>query len=272
MILHSRIRGAMALAIALIGLLVTTAYCENAAPQPTAPAAYLAKARYITMGKCRMCHSPKYADWSLTVHAKSNKQLPWEDGTTKAAVPEPETVYRYTTGYNAASKTWSEKGTTCEACHGPGSEHFMASKDQRKLTIMNPANLKTAGEKVSVCGRCHGQYTIGDQRFADKYQPGQDLLTTDGFKLDAVQPGKPMQEMNELVQSKHFANGVVCMTCHTSHTSTPVEHSLKKPIVQLCTQCHTDKTIDHARKAPADATCATCHMPNGAHTFTKPAD
>lgn len=269
-----RITLAAMFAIALVGLLLTKAISENAPQEvaPFVPAAYLANAKYITAGKCKMCHAAKYTAWNLTIHAKTLKQLPNCDETTAKNLDE-ETLYRYSTGFHSADKTWSELGTSCEACHGPGSEHFKANKENRKLTIMDPAQLKSTGAKVSVCGRCHGQYTVADKRFAENYQPGQNLLTTEGVKLDPIQPEKPMQQMNELVSSKHFTKGVDCMTCHTSHTATPIEHSLVKPVVQLCNQCHADKTMaEHGREAPENSTCATCHMPKGSHTFTLPGE
>jgi len=277
----SPIRGGWAavFTLLLLSILTTLAIGEDAptpAPKPTpppGPAAYLQRAKYITVAKCKMCHKPVFTAWDTTLHAKANKQLPWEADAANTKVPPAETVYRYTTGYNAETKTWSEKGTTCEACHGPGSEHFTATKDQRKALITDPAKLQTTGQKVSICGRCHGQYVVGDQRFAAKFQVGQDLLTTDGFKLDKPVPGKPMQEMNELVGSKHFKHDIVCLDCHTAHATPALEHALKKPVIELCTSCHKNIAMaTHAPKAPATATCATCHMPKGAHTFTKPDD
>lgn len=254
----------MAFAMVLVGAHTVASHSEEAAKPP----AYLQTATYITVGKCKMCHAPLHQSWKTTAHGKLNTALPWEkDGK----VPAPEVVYRHTTGYNADTKTWSEKGITCEACHGPGSEHFKASKAQRKLTILNPATLDTQGKKLSLCGRCHGQYTIDGQKYAAKYTPGQDLLATAGFKLDPVQPGKPMQQLNEFVTNQHYKKGLACETCHTSHAATATEHSLKKPVVQLCNDCHKDKDMaTHAPKAAAGSTCATCHMPNGTHTFAKP--
>lgn len=262
----ARVGWMYAIALLLIGLAVTVAICADT----PAPPAYLDKATYITETKCKMCHRAQFTAWNTTTHAKFNTKLPWENDTDKVELPAVDTVYRHTTGYKADSKTWSEKGITCEACHGPGSAHFTATKDNRPLTIVEPAKLKTPGQQISVCGRCHGQYTIDGQHAALKYKAGQDLLTTDGFKLDPVEADKPMQQLNEMAGSKHFAHGVVCITCHTSHSADAQPHSLKKPVNDLCNSCHKKTIAVHAPTAPADATCATCHMPKGAHTFAKP--
>jgi hypothetical protein len=39
-------------------------------------------------------------------------------------------------------------GVTCEACHGPGSEHVAAPKEQKKDTITQKA----------VCTNCHNPH------------------------------------------------------------------------------------------------------------------
>ena len=249
----------------LIGVGITLAIGADA----PGPPAYLEHATYIKSTMCKMCHSPVYKAWLETTHAKFNAKLPWEGSET---TPPVEEVYRHVTGYNPATKTWSEKGITCEACHGPGSEHFKAPMAEKGKFIVNPAKLATPAQKVSICGRCHGQYTIDGQHAALNYKAGQNLLATEGFKLEPVDLGKPMDEMNEFVTSKHYASGkVTCNTCHTAHTAGAQEHMLKKPIVELCMGCHTDKVMaKHAPNAPAGATCATCHMPKGVHTFTKP--
>ncbi|MHB9130087.1 MAG: cytochrome c3 family protein [Armatimonadota bacterium] len=231
---------------------------------------YLATAKYITSTKCKLCHKAQYAAWDKTKHASFKTACPWEADKTKA--PAPEDVYRHVTGFNPATNTWAEKGVSCEACHGPGSAHMPAPKDQRKATIIMPDDLATPGQKASVCGRCHGQYTVDGKRYAAKFLPGMDLAKMEGIKFDEVQPGKPMQELNELMTSKHYAKGVVCTTCHVSHDpAATAPHQLKKPVTEQCMSCHKDITMaNHAPKAPADATCATCHMPKGAHTFVAP--
>jgi predicted CXXCH cytochrome family protein len=265
----------LALGLIVLGVLVTGLVCS--ADEQQLPA-YLQTAHYITSAKCKLCHKTQYGLWADTQHARNAAGFPWEQPASEGGQPlpagqqaTPEMIYRYVTGYNDADGTYAEKGTACEACHGPGSAHFMAHAEERKTVILNPANLTTTGQKASLCGRCHGQYSIGDKRYAAGFLPGMDLFKLDGFKLDPAAPGKPMDQLNELVTSKHFDKGVVCLTCHDAHQDTPVEHQLRKPVVELCTGCHQDKTMAaHAPTAAAGATCATCHMPQGQHSFVKP--
>jgi predicted CXXCH cytochrome family protein len=235
---------------------------------------YLKTATYITSARCKMCHNKapeaSWTNWSATKHAVIAAALPWEANKDKPEKPTPEVAARHTTGYNAAANTWAEKGIACEACHGPGSAHMKAGKDDRAKTIMSPAKLATAAQQVSVCGQCHGQYSIGDKRFAAGFKPGMDLFAMEGFKLDEVKAEQKLQQLNELAGSAHFKEGVTCTSCHASHPEKANAHQLKAPVVELCNGCHKDQTMAaHAPNAKEGDTCATCHMPDGAHTFPK---
>lgn len=257
--------------VGLVGLLLAAIITSALADAPAAPE-FLKTATYLTSAKCKMCHKAEFTNWSATKHATNAAACPWEANKDKPETPAPEVAARYTTGYDPAAKTWSEKGTACEACHGPGSVHMKAAKDARKTAISGPTVLATPAQKASVCGQCHGQFSIGDKRFAAGYKPGMDLTAMDGFKLDEVKPGTKMAELNELVKSKHYAHGVVCSSCHVAHPEKATEHELKAPVTELCSSCHKEKTMAaHAPTAKDGDTCATCHMPDGQHTFTPPA-
>lgn len=199
------------------------------------------------------------AQWN--VKEKKWEAIPAVDGATQC-------VGCHVTGYDAAAKTWTQPGVGCEECHGAGSAHA-SSGDKTK--IVNPGNL-SADKKAMVCGSCHSRGTDPSGKFAFpvKYQPGDDLSKV--FNLAKVTGPAMNQQYNELLGSKHFANGVICTTCHEPHgAGTTQPHQLKKPVVELCMGCHGDKDMaTHAPNAPAGATCATCHMPNGMHTFAKP--
>ncbi|MHB0937103.1 MAG: cytochrome c3 family protein [Armatimonadota bacterium] len=258
------------LAAGLVGLL-TAAIITTALADAPAPPEFLKTATYLTSGKCKMCHKTQFANWSATKHAKNAAASPWEANKEKPETPTPEMAARYTTGYNAATKTWAEKGTACEACHGPGSVHMKSAKD-RQGTISGPTVLATPAQQVSMCGQCHGQFSIGDKRYAEGYKPGMDLLAMKDFKLDDVKPGTKMAELNEVVKSKHYAKGVTCTSCHLSHPDKANAHELKAPVNELCMSCHKEQTMTaHAPTAKEGDTCATCHMPDGQHSFAPPA-
>ena len=255
---------AMLLSAGLMLVLISNAGAE----QPETPA-FLKTASYRTSARCKACHKTEHAGWMATKHTTADGQFPWEGGE-QVELPAAEVLYRHTTGFNATANSWAEKNISCEACHGPGSEHIMAKKEERAAKILNPEKL-TPRQQISLCGRCHGQYSIGDKRYAESYQLGQDLLEIEGFKLDEVKDDCSMQQLNEFMQSDHYEKGVTCSTCHSAHAEKAQPHNLRKPVNEQCMDCHKDITLaQHAPDAAKDATCATCHMPGGRHTFVAP--
>ena len=256
------------LALLIVGMVVCGAVAIAVEHDGTAP--WIQSATYITSARCKMCHKKQYEYWAKTKHGL--RKFPWEaNEEEQPEVPKAELIYRYVTGYKCPDNTWAEKGTACEACHSPGSVHMTAKKEERKNTIVNSPNLKEPSRKWSVCGRCHGQYTIGERKFAANFRPGQDLFKIEGFMLAPVVEGGKLQQLNELKQSKHFEKGVTCIKCHAAHAEAPLEHLLRKPVAELCAECHQDVAMGtHAPAAPEGATCASCHMPGGRHDFAKP--
>lgn len=174
----------------------------------------------------------------------------------------------HSTGFDAASKTWSEKGVGCESCHGNGAQHAeMGAKDK----IVNPANLQ-GDKKNAVCAQCHARGTDTTKKFAwpTTWKYGDPIEPA--FVLASVVPGAQNQQYNEMKASKHFAAGLTCTTCHESHgVKTDQPDQLKKPVNDLCYGCHANikEEKDHPA-VPENATCAMCHMPQGMHTFKAP--
>jgi predicted CXXCH cytochrome family protein len=132
-----------------------------------------------------------------------------------------------------------------------------------------PLALETPKQKLSLCGRCHGDYTVNDKPFAEGLEPGGDLFALPGFKLNEITTPGPFQQLNELESSKHGEHDVTCLSCHTSHETTAAAPQLRKAVPDLCLECHTDahKCTVAADKVTEGATCATCHMPGGRHIF-----
>ncbi len=198
--------------------------------------------------------------------------------------------------YNPAKQTyktqWDVINVSCEACHGPASEHITWAHSSEKpkgmqnkgLTIDLSAatinhwqiNAKTkkpellndarAGNaKVEMCARCHSRRSQLDDNFVpgdnfrDHYLPS--LLTESLYYPD----GKIKDEVyvyGSFIQSRMYEAGVTCSDCHNPHTL-----ELKARSDQVCQQCHlaTDyaSTRHHFHKADStDASCIDCHMPS----------
>jgi Flp pilus assembly protein TadD len=186
--------------------------------------------------------------------------------------------------------SWSELNVSCEACHGPGSNHvtwarkggdwqaFAADKglalalDERLGVTWTPvatsgnvtrsAPRKTARE-IEMCARCHGRAG----RLSDDYVHGKSPLDThrlalldDNLYWNDGQMHDEVYNWGSFVQSRMFAAGVTCSDCHEPHSL-----KLRAPGNGVCAQCHRPATFDtvahthHAAGTPG-AACAACHM------------
>ncbi len=197
--------------------------------------------------------------------------------------------------YSAEDKsyatTWNEINVSCEACHGPASEHIIWAKkpaDKRnkqangltvhltKPTNRNWAINKKTGKpglsggsstnqaEIQVCAKCHSRraqldddFVPGDN-FRDHYLPA--LLTAPLYYPDG-QIRDEVYVYASFLQSKMYQAGVICSDCHNPHTLARKAESDK-----VCLQCHlaidyaTSKHHFHQEKS-AGASCIACHMP-----------
>lgn len=133
---------------------------KDAVPEPAPPTGQT----YTGVKRCSSCHFKQYASWKKTKHAKEA----WENMASKYQTA-PECLACHTTGYGEptgfkditddASKNLT--GTTCEACHGPGSKHEEACKPYLNKKKLSPEEDKIARDSIykilphSVCATCH---------------------------------------------------------------------------------------------------------------------
>lgn len=142
-------------------------------------------ASYVGIKRCKICHMKQYKTWKTTTMAMTFEVLkPGVRAEAKARLKfDPQKDYTrdvkclecHTTGFgmpggykipkagdsNAAKRAKDNEGTTCEACHGPGSKYIAIHKDamkkKRKYTL---DELYQAGQcKVNVksCTTCHNR-------------------------------------------------------------------------------------------------------------------
>jgi hypothetical protein len=128
-----------------------------------------AKPEYVGVNKCKTCHAKIYKAWAATKHAsalaalekgdpkvtadmaaKLKVEIKGSPAATEGCVKCHVTGHKQAGGYPAADsvKTAAVANVTCEACHGPGSKHVAASKDQRKATMATAPTEAT-------CKGCH---------------------------------------------------------------------------------------------------------------------
>ncbi|MGW8315639.1 MAG: tetratricopeptide repeat protein [Bacteroidales bacterium] len=198
--------------------------------------------------------------------------------------------------------TWSEIDVSCEACHGPGSNHIEwaerveagSSPDNMPdmglvLRLMDTDNAtwvfdtdsvtarrsvpRQSDQLVQMCSRCHSRRAVATE---DYYHGGsllqthwpslleEDLYYPDGQILDEV------YVYGSFLQSKMYMAGVVCKDCHEPHSG--------KVFVQgnaLCYRCHMATkygTREHHFHDPAKegASCFECHMHENTYMVVDP--
>lgn len=253
--MRSSLKIGLPLAIGLVAATVHTGWVQ------------VEDATYVKGALCIACHKALNKD--IVAAYETTKH-----GQVKPVAPEGETfqpvdIYRRSVGFVPADNSFFEPGVGCQSCHGPGSKHVGAKTEDKPTTIVRADKLDTPAKKLSVCGRCHGRYTVDGQPFAANFKPGMDLFQMPGFQLTEVTGPGPFQQLNDLHGSKHGANDLTCLTCHLPHGEAAAAPQLRKAVPELCLDCHTEThpcTVAQD-KVPAGATCVTCHMPDGRHTF-----
>ena len=196
--------------------------------------------------------------------------------------------------------TWSEIDVSCEACHGPGSDHvvwagrepgwekfeanhgLMLSLDERsdihwKISPETGnavrSKARSTGKEIEMCARCHSRRStlsagyVHGEPLLDHYLPSvlrEGLYYADGQIDDEV------YVYGSFVQSKMYQAGVTCSDCHEPHSM-----ALRSPGNGVCLQCHQADKYDrpahhHHQQESKGASCAECHMPPRTYMVVDP--
>ena len=195
---------------------------------------------------------------------------------------------------NRYETTYSDIDVSCEACHGPGSNHAAWARSDKPgaqlesdypkgLTVslgdpdsdnwvMNQetgiakrTSLRKSHTLVETCAPCHSRRSSLD----DHFQAGKPLLAhfrpsllTEGVYYPDGQIQDEVYVYGSFIQSKMYAAGVTCNNCHDPHSL-----EIRASGNALCSSCHLPARFDtqnHYFHVPgtAAAQCVSCHMPD----------
>jgi tetratricopeptide (TPR) repeat protein len=199
---------------------------------------------------------------------------------------------KYSVQTNSYATTYSDMDVSCEACHGPGSDHVQVSRARDESAFQGDANgglvtdfrpavvgqwqfaesastasldeQRDTSGLLETCARCHSRRTplkadaVHKETFYDSHTPG---LLESGFYHADGQVESEVYEFGSFIQSKMHASGVSCIDCHEPHSL-----KLRAQGNRVCAQCHLPAVYDtrahhlHIAESPG-AQCVSCHMP-----------
>ena len=194
----------------------------------------------------------------------------------------------HATGVDPEKKKFSEMGVSCEACHGPGSNHVEAIPGYEIPTIIQASRL-TPALAAQICGSCHtgGHDKSGKIAYPVNYQThkGEANLRlyfdeyTPEENPEYFWPSGESKHSNQQYldwkKSEHAKVGVTCVTCHDVHRSKSSLQSVgevpnplfiirsKTRLFEdgLCKSCHTTPQYRSVHRIHTFGSCVRCHMP-----------
>jgi tetratricopeptide (TPR) repeat protein len=195
----------------------------------------------------------------------------------------------YDTKTDSFKTSWSEIDVSCEACHGPASDHLVWVQEKKQSTIANKGfdllfderkdvhwNInkdtgsalrnqpRASSKEIEVCAQCHSRRSA----ISDDYSPGKPFmnhyiprLLDEGMYYADGQIQDEVYVHGSFLQSKMYHKGVTCSDCHEPHSL-----ELRQEGNGVCLQCHAAEKFDNKKHHFHHADdkggqCAECHMP-----------
>jgi predicted CXXCH cytochrome family protein len=176
---------------------------------------------------------------------------------------------------------WVDFGTSCERCHGPGSEHVAIYTDPQVRAEDSAIVVQTRLDPMrntAVCGQCHSlrdalslDFHAGESYF-DYFLPRLEYGLPQDHDPAWYPDGSTRRFSNDtlgLWLSRCFLEGgVTCVDCHADPHDTEIEKNaaIRPEANEICTRCHESIALDvtahtHHSSTSAGSSCIECHMP-----------
>ena len=215
-------------------------------------------------------HTDDYTDWLHWTQAAQN----WNGMCAECHSTNLKKGFDHTT--DTFTTTWSEIDVSCEACHGPCSDHVtwaetpdMAREKAPNYKLWVKTREISPKSELAICAHCHARrasisdFNHQDKNIMDSIIPSllnEGLYYPDGQILDEV------YVYGSFTQSKMYQRDVGCRDCHDVHSL-----ELKSEGNGLCLQCHRGdiydskehhfhQSEDNGKPSKGDD-CISCHMP-----------
>ena len=131
----------------VIGVIAAVAFSASSVPE---------EATYVGPSTCQLCHQDEHEMWDGGAHATAFGDLLADEKEDSECFKCHVTGYGEETGYTSQSETPNLTGVSCEACHGPGSEHVSIAGRNGGQPGDWPLKIKSMprGE----CAKCHNEH------------------------------------------------------------------------------------------------------------------
>jgi DmsE family decaheme c-type cytochrome len=248
--------GIAAIVLYWIGI-VTVMFAKESVQAKKSPIPLNGGASYVGEAVCIACHATQNKQFTHTVHAN---------------------VFRL-------NPKGEKEALSCEACHGPGSNHL---KDPA-----NPAN-RTAlvgftkewgtpvAQQTAMCLECHkgGQrmhwtgspHAANDLSCSDCHNPMAKVSSSGLLKKESINETCltcHKQQRAEFSKRSHMPvleGKMTCVDCHNPHGSTSAAMVKTDSINETCYQCHAEKRGPFLwEHAPVRENCLSCHDAHGSN-------